>query len=230
MDFLDLVKAACLDSGLVSSQQLPTTVVGLVGRKLKIMNAVVDAWDSIQTGRSDWAWMRDVYTHALIIGQGSYTPAQLGIAMRFRSFIPDKPDFQPVTLYDPAIGQADETALCQISRFDWRTMYDRGVQTNTRPVHYAIDNGKLLVGPLPDKTYTLRGSYMKAAQVLTVDADVPELPVDYHPLIKWRAIMTVHGLDGAFADRTVAQAEYSRMYRLLANEQTDPVVVGGTLC
>lgn len=231
MTFLELCRAAGLDSGLISSQNLMTSTAGQVGRQLKIVNFVDQAWKLIQGGRNDWVWMRAPFNGNLVIGQGSYTPAQVGIATRFRAFIPDRQaeGFQPHTIYDPAIGNSDETALCQISPVNWHMMYDRGAQTNTRPVYYAIENGKFLVGPLPDKAYVIRGRYVKSAQDLAADGDVPELPADFHDIIKWRAILMLHGQDGAFVDRTVAQAEFSRLYRLLSNEQTEPVCMGDAL-
>jgi hypothetical protein len=229
MTFLELCAAAGLDSGLISSQNTIVAVAGQSGRKLKVVNFVVQAWKAIQNGRIDWAWMRASYNQALTIGQTSYTPAQLGIATRFRFFLPDAAGFQPHTLYDPAIGVSDEQPLCQITPEAWYTIYDRGAQTGTRPMHYALDAGKLLLGPKPDKAYMLRGRYMKSAQVLALDGDVPECPDHLHEVIKWRAIMMLHGQDAAFADRSVAQAEYSRMYRLLCNEQTAPVQMSDSL-
>jgi hypothetical protein len=228
MTFLELCQAAALDSGLISSQNLMTTATTAStfykGRGRHVIDFTVQAWKTIQTGRNDWVWMRASFNGNLVIGQASYTPAQVGIATRFRAFIPDRPaeGFLPHTIYDAAIGRADETPLCQISPATWRMMYDRGAQTNGRPLHYALENGQFLVGPAPDKTYAIRGRYFKSAQILVNDGDVPELPSDFHDVIKWRAIEMLHGQDGAFADRTVAQAEYSRLYRLLVNEQTEP--------
>jgi hypothetical protein len=229
MTFLELCAATAVDSGLISTQNTIVATGAQVGRKLKVVNFVVQAWKTIQNGRTDWVWMRGSYNHALIIGQSSYTPAQLGIAARFRSFMPASGRYQPHTLYDPAIGVADEMPLTQISPEDWYAMFGRGAQTNSRPCYYALEAGNMLLGPIPDKAYVLRGRYMKAAQVLTIDADVPELPDHLHDVIKWRAIMMLHGQDGAFADRTVAQAEYSRLYRILCNEQTAPVQMGDAL-
>lgn len=235
MTFLELCNATALDSGLISSQNLMTDVTSAsafyTGRYRNIIDAVIAAWKTIQAGRPDWAWMQGTYTNPLVIGQSSYTPAQLGIAARFRSFLPDRDAecFRPHTLYDGAIGRSDETELCQITPMLWRRMYDRGVQTNSRPIYYALEAGKLLLGPLPDKTYTLRGLYMKSPQILANNADLPELPDTFHEVIKWRAILDLHGRDGAFADRSVAQAEYSRLYRLLANEQTAPLSLGNAL-
>jgi hypothetical protein len=60
---------------------------------------------------------------------------------------------------------------------------------------------------------------MKSAQALVNDADVPELPADFHDVIKWRAISMLDGQDGAFRRPRVAQAEYSRLYRLLATSR-----------
>jgi hypothetical protein len=131
--------------------------------------------------------------------------------------------------YDPAIGAADDQNLLQISPECWSMIYGRGSQVPDRPTEYALSQGKLLLGAAPDKAYTFAGQYWKAPQTLALDTDAPDLPEQFHDLVKWRAVIKVSGKDGAFTDRLVAQAEFSAMYRQMVNDQTRPLEMGDSL-
>jgi hypothetical protein len=194
------------------------------------MNAVADAWSDIQLARTDWEFMRQPFSHAVTPGVFSYSAVDLGIAAGTHDrFVGDTEDYQPTIIFDPAIGVSDQQSLSQITIEQWSMIYGRGAQTNSRPCYYAIAGGKMYLGPIPDKAYTLAGSYWQAPQALVNDADVPIMPAHFHNVIKWGALMTVHGLDSAFADRATAQAKYSSLYRQLVNHQTRPVLMGGSL-
>jgi hypothetical protein len=61
--------------------------------------------------------MRGEFSQALTIGKADYLPAELGIASRFARFANDIPasGYRPMRCYDPAIGEADDQNLLQIS-------------------------------------------------------------------------------------------------------------------
>lgn len=231
MTFLELCAAAAVDSGLVADTNTITAVTAQTGRKARIVRAVVQAWEDIQKARNDWIFMRGQFTASLVVGQSSYTAAELGIASRFRSFVrdADAEGFLPHYLYDSAIGVSDQTGLAEISDAMWQMAYGRGEQTNSRPVDYALVGSSFNLGPPPDDTYTIKGWYRKAPQTLAADADEPDLPSHHHSVIKWKAIMDLHGGDAAFADRLVAQARYAADYRALVDEQTAPLTMGDAL-
>lgn len=231
MTFLELCQKAGTDSGLISYQNRPTTVAGATGRWAGIVAFTAQSWSDIQRSRGDWEFNRDSFSHALTIGQASYTPAQLGITERFSRFAVDAKaaGYQPMHCYDPAIGVADDASLWQISPECWQMIYGRGPQTPTKPTEYALASGKLFVGSQPDKAYVLAGDYWKSPQVLAADSDVPDLPEHFHDIIAWKAIMKISGKDGAFADRLIAQGEYSTMFRQLVSEQTRPIVLADSL-
>lgn len=227
--FLSLCQDAGTESGLISYQNKPQTVVGALGKWAEIVAFTRQAWSDIQRARQDWEFLRGEFSHALTIGKMDYAPAELGIATRFARFAIDLPvdGFRPMRVVETS--EDDSQDLYQISPEVWSQAYGRGSQQPNRPSEYALRGGKLYVGPKPNKVYTLNGFYWKAPQVLSLDGDVPDFPEHFHDLIKWRAEMKVAGKDGAFTDRTVAQAEYSAMYRQLVNEQTRPVNMGAAL-
>lgn len=227
--FLSICQDVGTDSGLISFQNKPQTVVGAVGKWAEIVSFTAQAWRDIQRGRQDWEYLRAEFSHALTIAKADYTPAELGIATRFARFAVDQPadGFRPMRLYETS--EADSLDLFQISPEVWSQVYGRGSQQPNRPTEYALAGGKLYLGAIPDKAYTMKGRYWKAPQILALDADVPDLPEHFHDVIKWRGIMKVSGKDTAFTDRAVAQAEFSSGYRQLVKEQTRPVSMGAPL-
>lgn len=228
MTFLELCQAVGTDSGLISRQNVPATVVSPVGKWAEIVSFTAEAWRDIQRSRQDWLFLTGEFSVALTIGKYSYLPSELGISSRFARFAHDRGGFQPMRLYETAMGEADNQNLSEIELEAWLMIYGRGAQTSQRPCEYAISKA-LYLGPIPDKAYTFKGWYHKAPQALALDADVPDLPEQFHEIIKWKAIMKVSGKDGAFTDRSVAQAEYSPLLRQLVNDQTGRVGMGGVL-
>jgi hypothetical protein len=113
MTFLELCQKTGTDSGLISYQNIPTTVTGATGRWAGIVSFTAQAWADIQRARTDWEFLRASFSHALVIGQASYTPGELGIAERFARFAVDAPaaGYQPMHCYDPAVGVADDASL-----------------------------------------------------------------------------------------------------------------------
>jgi hypothetical protein len=161
---------------------------------------------------------------------GELHALDLGIANRFSRFAGDaRSGYQPMHCYDPAIGVADDAASPRSAPRCWSMIYGRGAQTLTRPTEVCARQRQALRRPLPDKAYTLAASYWQGAADLIADADEPDLPEHFHDLIVWKAIMKISGKDGAFADRLVAQGEYSTMYRQLVAEQTRPITLADSL-
>jgi hypothetical protein len=82
---------------------------------------------------------------------------------------------------------------------DWEGFYNsqlRGVRPPGKPQVYSVTNdGKLIISPVPDAVYTIRGRYRKSAQILTADGDTPEMPSDFHTIIKDAALCYIEGFD-----------------------------------
>lgn len=219
-DFLTLCNDVASQSGTVAGSATIIDVTQVSGRLAKVVRWTQKAWTWIQNARDDWDWMTSEFTKTLIIGQGRYSPTDFALP-RVAKWAGDTDDYQPMTIYDPAKGVADETALRQISYDVWRTAYGRGVQVNQRPSDYAIGrDGALYLGPLPDKAYTLKGEYRRTPQTLSVNGDVPELPVKHHDIIVERALRFMAEDDEGVFAANAAGVNYSKMFRDLVNEQT----------
>jgi hypothetical protein len=211
--FLQLCQRVARDSGTVSGDR-PTTVVAQTGRLGDIVRWTNDAWNDIQRSRREWRWMRTEFSGSLANGTQRYTSTALGIATRFGDWVCEGEDEARWSLYLTATGVSDEGPLAFL---DWDTFYRtqlRGTPpTSSKPRFFSIDDAKQLVfSPIPDAIYTLRGLYKKSAQTLSVDADTPEMPEDFHRLIVFEALKKL----GTFDENSVQQrAEWANEARLI---------------
>ena len=221
--FLSLCNDVERESGTVAGGAFMTDVEAPpTARQQKVVKWTAAAWDMIQTMRPDWRWMIDEFSHVLTIGQARYTATDLGIA-RFADWVVDQcsDDYFPFSLYDTAIGVADECAIRHVSYEFWRQAYGRGAQQQNRPVHYAIGRqNELCLGQVPDKAYRLNGEYRASPQPLVENDDVPEMPPQFHQAIVWKAVMLLGQHDEGPVQIATAQTNFLELYRSLVNAQT----------
>lgn len=220
--FLELCNDVERESGTVSSNARMTDVASATGYQADIVAWVQEAWKLIQVARTDWRWMIGEFEDTLITGVLRYSPADLGIE-RFSRWAQDvhADDYFPYSIYNPALGRADENALSGISFSYWRQWYDRGVEQRNRPCHYAISRAnEFCVGQVPDRAYTLRGEYRMSPQILVENDDVPELPEEFHHAIYLRALILLGEQDEAPFTIATAQNKYDNVMQQLVNDQT----------
>lgn len=223
MNFLQLCQEVARDSGTVAGIPSFTTLASASGRIAQVAGWVRDAYIDIQNERNDWLWLQDIFDKPLIAHTAAYTKSALTLT-RLGRFIQDTNFSRSMSLYDPAVGRSDEAEIVQINYPLWRQKYDIGVHDEGRPVEWAVSPaGELLVGPTPDKVYNIRGRYRKSAQVLAVDADVPEMPEEFHRVIQGEAIRLMAGSDEAFQSLNARAVEYLRLRNPLVIAQTPDV-------
>jgi hypothetical protein len=230
--FLALCNQVVTRSGVIGAAL--TSVATTSARQAKCVDWVAHSWELIQS-LQDWDFLKaEVPAVALTIGTASYSGAALGISTRFDKFRGERPGrngiYRPWTIYDNAIGVSDEMPLQQIGYPTWREMYDRSTQVNNRPVHYAFaPDGTIRFGPIPNKQYMVRGEYLKAPQILAADADVPDMPSKFHPIIVWRAIMLASEHDEAPMGLNGAVSQFQQLLIDMEAEflpEMDPYAAG----
>ena len=231
--WLSLSKDVGRDTGTLPNWSSLTSVLAADGaseRAQKIGQWVNEAWRNIQLEREDWFWMRADFTSALIINQQSYAPTAAPFSLsRFGDWHEDDPyGFGPISIYDPAEGVTDQGELAQIHYLDWQRKWNRGSHDADRPVDWAVaPNGDLVVGPKPDKAYVIKGFYQKSPQEFAANADVPEMPVRYHNLIKWEAIRLLRIAGAGWDEMSAAAQEIRRLKDALLREQLPEIRLGG---
>jgi hypothetical protein len=224
MNFLQLVQRAKLESGRLTAG--PATVSAAAGRDALLVDWVNEAWRAIQMMPArNWRWMRRTALATLSAGQGSYTPAGLG--MPDLGYWAKPSDAYAPTVLDSA-NPSSEAPLTFWEYERFRAAYIVGPQTNAWPQHWSIApaDGSLLLGPAPATAMTLRIDYFKAPQELTQDADVPDMPPKFHPLIVWAAMSQLAGFDAAPETLARAYDNYQRDLSALIAEQGDNIAFG----
>lgn len=221
MTFLELCQKAAKESGTVTDFSQPATVLNQTGRLSHIIGWVQDAWRDIQTARSRWLWMQGEFEGATVAAQQRYSATDDFGLTRFDEWIFHPHDWMDstITLY---LTRDDEQPL----RFlPWDTFYTvrlRGgaADDQNRPYEFSIDPAlKLVLYPIPDAAYSVRGRYYKAPQELADDADVPEMPVRFHDLIWMKAVVSLAANDGRMDQYQIMQGRIVRLMNKLAIDQ-----------
>lgn len=220
--FLQLCIDTARESGAVG--RAPTSVVGQTGRQEKVVSWVREAYRQLQLSQPNWCWLRASFTGTLNIGQSSYNALGFGIASRFSGWIGERPNYRPMTLYDPLIGVKDEAFIKEISYEQWRRSYDIGEQILQRPTQYCIAPDRTLrFGAIPDAAYTVRGEYRRSPQILAADGDEPEMPEQFHSIIVWAAIMLMAKHDESPTGLQAAVDTYRPLLYQLQEDQLPEV-------
>lgn len=218
--FLTLVKDVERESGTMST--LITTTVGAAGRHLKFVTWVQQAWEDIQRERTDWSWMKARFEGTLSSGLDTYDPSLVGATRwaRWEHFTPGGQDF---SVYLTSAGRSDERWMQERehSEFERTCRFGSNYGTQGYPGIVSVDPaGKLLVWPVPDAAYTLRGAYWKAPQALSADGDIPEMPERFHAAIRLRALLLMATHDEALDQVPVWTADYARINRAMVQDMT----------
>lgn len=229
--FLALAQKLAKESGTVSGSSQPSSVTGQSGRLSKVVGWTADAWVDIQNMHESWKFRQKEFTSSLISGtMGPYTEGSFSLT-DVQKFKGDYNYRDAITIYDPAVGAADEQAIFFI---DWETFtreYRRGTHASAKPSYYSIaDDGALWVGPTPDKAYTIKGEYVAEPQTLSANDDVPVCPAAFHDAIVWYALVYLAEHDEGPFQMATAQRKYDRFLRDLSRSQLPrPSVRGSAL-
>lgn len=207
---------------------VPAAVTSQTGRLLKLVNWTADAWVMIQNLHSAWRWMRqefDLTKTITISGTARYTPAAWSITDLAEWINEDG----LVTIYKSSTGVSDEGEINHISWADYRYLYGRGTQTNSRPIRWSVspDDNEFCLGPKPDAVYVVNGEYRQTAQVLAANDDTPNMPSRFHKMVTWRAVMLLGEHDEAAPDVLVlAERKYLAFLDALERDQLSPIEIG----
>lgn len=229
--YLELCQKVASESGTVSGESQPATVVSQTGRLGRVVRWTNDAWRNIQNHRSQWRWMRKELSGALVASTQRYTSTALGLTS-FAEWLVRGEDETRWSCYKTSTGVSDEGPLHFL---DWDTFYEtqlRGTApTNTRPRFFSVDDSdRLVFSPTPEAGYTVRGLYRKDVQTLAANSDTPEMPARFHDIILWEALKLLGNFDEAPLPQRAEWANNARkLMSELERDQLPPMRIGGAL-
>lgn len=236
MTFLELCNQVASDSATFDESEI-TAVAGQTGRKAKVVRWVNLAWRSIQNAHVAWRWMQSEFSLSTSVGvqryagtAGTDTIASATIT-RFAEWICCGLGENRFRLYDSTIGLSDIGPL----RFvPWESFYAQRVNTaaaNAKPTMFSIDPANnLCLSPVPDSAnYVVVGPYRKSVQALTADADVPEMPTDFHDVISSVATGYLQVHDDAGQLLPLWKLRENELFCRLEARQLPPITFSGPL-
>lgn len=238
MTFLELVQRVRQESGSTAAGSSgPSTVVSQTGLYGQMVNWTAEAWNKIQRSNSTWMWMRSRFTFNTTTNIDSYAYTDVDDAItsttitRFQKWIPvDQYGDSNVLIYTTANGVAGQRYLAYLDWDAFRSLYKRSTIRYGNPVHFTIGpDRKIYLGLVPNDTFTITGEYQKNLQIMTADADVPEMPEDYHMLIVWEALKSYASFAAAPEVYTRAQDEARPLWTALYRNQSPSLSFIGTL-
>ena len=210
--FLQLCKDTRQEAGIQGTG--PASVTTAIGVEKKIVDWVRAAWMKIQRKRTDWLFMRVPFEFTVVTGQSSYpfvsTEGLQGLSAILR---------ERVSAYSVSGGRAGEYVLPRIDFERYRQLYDMGEPVSAKPAAYCFDpSGTVLIGPVPDADYVVRGYGRRSVQRLTENGDIILLSNEYVDAIKWLALKLYAGHEEAGNIYQHADNEYDAVMRRMEME------------
>lgn len=233
MNFLAIAKQTrqeCSASGIG-----PVSVVNQTGESKRIVDWCIQAYTEIQNKRGDpggWKWLRKGFTFDTVAGTSAYAYGSItdvdtspAAITRFKAWYRNS-----MKAYLQSSGVGTEYPLVWAEWEAFRRWYRYGTQNNQQPIHVSEDpSGQLVLGPAPDAVYVVSGDYQRSAQVLALDADTPEMPLNFHMLIVYEAMKKYAGYEAAAEVFTRANISASPMWRDIERNQLPPMTWGAPL-
>jgi hypothetical protein len=235
LTFLELCNQVASDSATFDEGEI-TSVASQTGRKAKVVRWTNMAWRSIQNAHVAWRWMQSEFSLPMSATTQRYadtaaTDAFTSSTPRFAEWICRGLGENRFRLYDSTIGLAD---IGPLQFVPWEEFYAKRVNTaaaNGKPAMFSIDPAnKLCLSPVPDSSnYVVVGPYRKSVQTLSVDADVPEMPADFHDVISSVATGYLQVHDDAGQLLPLWKLRENELFCRLEARQLPPITTSGPL-
>lgn len=209
---------------MTTSGTVPATTIAQTGNLLDAVTWTDDAWNELQISNF-WQWMRSRFTLSTVASTSAYaygscTDLTTGTAItRFREWLVNDPQ-DPATIYLTSAGVGTQGYVWYLPWELFRLTYRIGTVIESVPANITVDpQQNIVLGPTPNDIYTVQGGYWKSPQVMTLDADIPELPEYYHLLIVYNAMMKYAGSEAAAEIMSRALREGGPLRNQLQHDQ-----------
>jgi len=191
--FLQLCQDTAREAGISGTG--PVTTIGQTGLNADVVRWVKNAYTELQNRNGGhWRWLRHEFTLPTVDTVDTYAWDQAvdsttgNPITRFSEWrFNDKRT--PPKIYLTSSGAGTQTWM-SVAPWDWfQQIYKISNQVDSYPAHITFNpQDEIVVGPAPNGLYTITSEYYRSPQILALDADVPEMPVQFHNLIVWLAL------------------------------------------
>ena len=227
MNFLQLSQRLRQEAGLSGSG--PTTVVGQIGMSKQIVDWINTAYIDILSQHPNWLFMQDDFSFETEASKREYSVSDTGVTDLEKWKIDDYGSFR---VYLTSSGITNEQYMYPLFWDAYRQMYLYGATRTAEglPSYFAVQPNKGLNFYLvPDNIYTISGEYFKTPAEMTIDADIPIIPSQFHMIIVWRALMFYAGFDAANEKYAMGKSEYNKLLMRLEIDQLPQMTFGAPL-
>jgi len=224
MTFLQLVQRLFKEAAMPGTT--PTAVSGLSGNADRAVSWILSAYEDIQNLHHHWKFLTFDFSFTTTAATQTYTKAAVSLT-ELASWVID--DRDPIRIYS---SESDESELVYMPWHDFRATYLFGTyrSESRRPEAFSVNNSESMVlGPIPDDTYTVNGQYRKRAQTMSATDDEPLIPQQYQMIIVWRALMMYAAYEEAQAVYDHGDNEYTRLLAKLELNQLPDMTWGNPL-
>ena len=225
--FLEICQDTASEAGFIDNTTDLVSVVNQSSMLGKTVRWVREAWTDIQREKSHWKFQHGTFNVTLSNGVQIYDATTLNVT-RLNRWVTNK----KVWIHDKSIGLGDETELKFLPYDEFRARFNYGTSASDtgRPTFYTVEpDNELAFYPTPNAEYGVRGTYYKSAQILTANTDVPDMPEDYHSLIKWCALEKYAGYDEANSQIQYWLSQKKMVKSDLVRDQLQEIKLGGAL-
>jgi len=214
MTFLEICQKVAREGGLAVRIASVTDQSGMAA---KVVDWTQEAWSEIQVWRN-WDFMRATATIPVVAGTRTYDIAAL-TSSRFASW--DNTDFVLLR----ADGSRARVAQTSYARFNEDTRFsDFPLQEPSIAAMAA--SFQLLLNTIPIANATLTNDYWKTAFTLALDTDTPDMPVDWHVGIAYKALEKYAMHEEAPEAMGKARREWARVRSQMLKRALPPVEIG----
>jgi len=242
MNYLQIVNRAISECGSALAP-LTTLQNPAAGETTRFINWVNDAWTEIQNEQYEWNFLRTWLQFQTSTNVQQYTPTTIfstATVYEGTQSLPTGSSLASYTLnqwvrksfrcFPTSQGVNGEQIQSFMPWDDFRNIYMYASQLSnyTRPVIASVGPDKSLwFGPIPDATgYTITVEAWLAPQTLSLDADTPLMPPNYHMLLVYKTMRKYAGFESAPEVAARAEEEFTPMMNQLYVDQL-PVMGSG---
>jgi len=163
----------------------PADVETATGIELTLVRNIRDAWIRIQAARYPWKWMWKEYEIPL---PGTGPLQSIGNTEDYLLTGVERIHVNTFRNYLTSVGPTGRQRMTFIPWEGWQRRFAVANITASRPILCTrLPNGTLRLYK-PNDIYSVEFEIQKTPQELLVNADTPEMPIQYHPLIIYEAL------------------------------------------